>query len=111
MSMGRMMMSESLLAKRMGLSPRVILLLALMFAMSISAAAASRCGTDDFGNTVCMDADGVVTTVPADRVTENDHGTVKPTGSSGESGSKADRDDKSGRARCGVDPFGNKVCR
>ena len=109
--MGRMMTSESQLAKRMGLSPRVFLLLVLMFAMSIPAVAAARCGTDDFGNTVCMDEDGVVTTVPADRVTGDDHGTVKPTGSSGESGSKADRDDKSGLARCGVDPFGNKVCR
>ncbi|MDO8263605.1 MAG: hypothetical protein Q7T21_10305 [Gallionella sp.] len=97
----------------MGLSPRVILLFALMFAMSIpaAAAAAARCGTDDFGNTVCMDEDGVVTTVPADRVTGDDHGTVKPTGSSGESGSKAGRDDKNVRTRCGVDPFGNKVCR
>lgn len=87
--------------------------LAFLFALvfATSAIAAERCGTDDFGNTVCMDKDGVVTTVPADRVRNDASGNVTTAGSAGESGGKAGRDDKSGRPRCGIDPFGNKVCR
>ncbi len=88
---------------------RLTLLFALMFV--IPAAAATRCGTDDFGNTVCMDKDGVVTTVPAGREEGDDRGNVTPAGSMVESGSKDARDDKNGRPRCGIDPFGNKVCR
>ncbi|BBI99240.1 hypothetical protein FGKAn22_09330 [Ferrigenium kumadai] len=88
---------------------RLTFLFALVFATS--AAAAERCGTDDFGNTVCMDKDGVVTTVPADRADKDGNGNVTPAGSTVESGSKDARDDKNSRPRCGIDPFGNKVCR
>ncbi|MDO8294363.1 MAG: hypothetical protein Q7T29_16095 [Gallionella sp.] len=90
---------------------KIIFLFALVSVISTPAAAAARCGTDDFGNAVCMDENGVVTTVQADRAGNDDHGNVAPAGSAGESGSKAGRDDKNGRPRCGVDPFGNKVCR
>lgn len=85
------------------------LLFALMLATS--ATAAERCGTDDFGNTVCMDKDGVVATVPAGRAWNGDHGNAQPAASAGDSGSKDQRDGKNGRPRCGTDPFGNRVCR
>lgn len=58
-----------------------------------------------------MDKDGVVSTVPADRAGSDDHGNAMPASSVGESGGKAGRDGKNGRPRCGIDPFGNKVCR
>lgn len=64
------------------------------------AAEAIRCGTDDFGNTVCMDKEGVVTAVPPQTVSG-----VPSAGSASDS-----RQDRRG-ARCGIDPFGNKVCR
>lgn len=82
-------------------------LFALVFATS--AAAAERCGTDDFGNAVCMDKDGVVTTVRPDQVRGDASGSA--TAEAGESGNKVGRDDKNSRPRCGIDPFGNKVCR
>ncbi|HXU92940.1 MAG TPA: hypothetical protein VFP33_04725 [Gallionella sp.] len=88
---------------------RLTFLFALVFAAS--AAAAERCGTDDFGNVVCMDKDGGVTTVRPDRVRGDVNGSVTTDASKGESGSKDVRDDKRGRPRCGIDPFGNKVCR
>ncbi len=84
-------------------------LFALVFATS--AAAAERCGTDDFGNAVCMDKDGVVSSVPADRIVSGGKGNMTPAGSAGDSGGQVQRDDKNGRTRCGVDPFGNRVCR
>ncbi len=82
----------------------------ILFALLLatSAAAAERCGTDDFGNIVCMDKDGVVATVRPDRVRGDASASVT---TAGESGSKAGRDAKNGRPRCGIDPFGNKVCR
>lgn len=54
-----------------------------------------RCGTDDFGNTVCMDESGAVTVAPAaSAVPFSD--SIK---------------DEEKRVRCGTDPFGNRVCR
>lgn len=58
-----------------------------------------RCGTDDFGNTVCLDKDGVLTSAPQ-------AGSGVPSAGQA-SGHKSD--DR--RARCGTDPFGNTVCR
>ncbi|HCI13697.1 MAG: hypothetical protein A2063_07725 [Gallionellales bacterium GWA2_60_142] len=60
-----------------------------------ASAEAVRCGTDDFGNTVCMDGNGVLTVAPAASAVSS-VGSVKD-------------DDR--RVRCGIDPFGNKVCR
>ncbi len=54
-----------------------------------------RCGTDDFGNTVCMDETGAVTVAPAASAVPS------ADGAKGEER----------RVRCGVDPFGNRVCR
>ncbi len=70
-------------------------------------AATPRCGTDDFGNTVCIDKDGVVTTAPqAGQVGEA--GAKSPAGASD---AEAEPDEKRERSRCGIDPFGNTVCR
>lgn len=89
-------------------------LFALLFATQAQAAAAVRCGTDAFGNAVCMDKDGVVSTAPkkpaGDRAGGDAKAEAASAGTADESGSKADHD-KEGRARCGVDPFGNEVCR
>lgn len=76
----------------------------LLFAPPAAIAAeAVRCGTDDFGNTVCMDKEGVVTLASPARPQAGSG--VPPAGPA--SGNK--QDDR--RARCGTDPFGNTVCR
>jgi hypothetical protein len=87
-------------------------LLAWVFTTEVWAAA-PRCGTDDFGNAVCIDRDGVVTAVSqsgqtADGVDGKAGGVDGKAG--GESGSQGARDAVS-RPRCKLDPFGNKVCR
>ncbi|HZW24533.1 MAG TPA: hypothetical protein VFF26_03535 [Gallionella sp.] len=76
----------------------------LFVALATQASAeAVRCGTDDFGNTVCMDKEGVVISAPPDR-----RQVVSGVPSAGQaSGNK--QDDR--RVRCGTDPFGNTVCR
>jgi len=76
----------------------VLLIFVLFMPQAVFATEAIRCGTDDFGNTVCMDKEGVVTSVPLQA------GSGVPA-----AGSASDKDGR--RARCGVDPFGNKVCR
>lgn len=77
----------------------VLLLVALFVPQAVLAAEAVRCGTDDFGNTVCMDKEGVVTSAPPQPGSN-----VPSTGSA--SDKQGDR-----RVRCGTDPFGNTVCR
>ena len=84
---------------------KIAFMFALLFA--VSASAAERCGTDNFGNTVCMDRDGVVSTVPPERPGSDGNKYASQSGSASESGSKTGRDEKK---RCGVDPFGNRVC-
>ena len=87
-------------------------LLAFLFVMQASAADASRCGTDAFGNYVCLDKDGVLTTAPMksqdDRSGVNVNG--EKAGSTRDSG-KTGLEIPIDRVRCGIDPFGNKVCR
>jgi hypothetical protein len=89
-------------------------LFALLFATQAAAAEISRCGTDAFGNDVCIDKDGVQISAPLKPAGDRSGGkagdSTAPARSTRESGSKADHD-KEGRARCGVDPFGNEVCR
>lgn len=76
----------------------VLFLVALFLPQAVLAAEAIRCGTDDFGNTVCMDKVGVVTSAPP----QTGSG-VPAVGTADRSGSKP--------ARCGIDSFGNTVCR
>jgi len=71
----------------------------MLVSQSVLAAEAIRCGTDDFGNTVCMDKEGVVTSAPS-------AGSGVPSAGPASGNKQDDR-----RVRCGTDPFGNTVCR
>jgi hypothetical protein len=73
-----------------------------------------RCGHDAFGNVVCMDRDGVLSTQPAqtkpqEKATTSKSGTRETAEEKGsrESGNEAGTP----AVRCGTDPFGNTVCR
>lgn len=83
---------------------------ALTIALVISAAASavdlSRCGSDQFGNTVCLDQDGVLSTRSG-----SDEGKGVAASGVSEAESNAKRDETKGKLRCGIDPFGNKVCQ
>jgi hypothetical protein len=90
----------------------IFFLVAFLFAMQASAVDVSRCGTDAFGNDVCLDKDGVMTTAPVK--TLNDRSGVNANGKkagSTEDACKTGREISKVRVRCGIDPFGNKVCR
>jgi hypothetical protein len=91
---------------------RLVFLLAFVFAMDASAADMARCGTDAFGNDVCMDKDGVLISAPLKSTDDRSAGEADgdKTGSTHESGN-ATRDNGKVRVRCGTDPFGNHVCR
>lgn len=86
-------------------------LLLFVIAMDVSAADASRCGIDAFGNNVCLDKDGVLTTAPVksgdEQADSNTDG--KKAGSADESANTTRENSKS-RVRCGTDQFGNHVC-
>ena len=73
-----------------------------------------RCGHDAFGNIVCMDRDGVLSTQsaktkPQEKSTSSESGTSETAEEKGirESGNEAGTP----AVRCGTDPFGNTVCR
>lgn len=73
-----------------------------------------RCGHDAFGNVVCMDRDGVLSTQlakakPQEKATTSKSGTRETAEEKGsrESGNEAGTP----AVRCGTDPFGNTVCR
>ncbi|MDH2916652.1 MAG: hypothetical protein PXX77_07230 [Gallionella sp.] len=96
---------------------RLSMLLFLITTMPLPALAVQpRCGNDAFGNIVCMDRDGVLSTKPV-KAKPNQQGQAiksKPGAGekaeevrSGESGNEADTP----AVRCGTDPFGNTVCR
>jgi hypothetical protein len=94
---------------------KLFYLFALLTTMQASAEDAVRCGTDAFGNEVCMDKNGVVSPAPAKRA-GNQSGNAagekgKTAASSAESGVKPGSEDQTSRKRCGIDPFGNKVCQ
>ncbi len=91
---------------------QITFLFALLLATGAPAAELSRCGTDAFGNAVCMDKDGVLISSPSKKADERKRGertdATVPADPRGES---AERDDSKKRPRCGIDPFGNTVCR
>jgi len=95
--------------------PPILIGLVTMCILSSQAFAVQpRCGHDAFGNIVCMDRDGVLSSKPAksnrqERSSAPKSGvseTVEENGSR-ESGNEADTP----AVRCGTDPFGNTVCR
>lgn len=88
--------------------PRIVFVIALLVSTGASAVDYVRCGKDQFGNLVCFDRDGVLTTqVGAASGVGNDGA------ASGVSAAeaKARREEVEERLRCSIDPFGNKVCR
>jgi hypothetical protein len=94
---------------------KLFYLFALLITMQASAEDAVRCGTDAFGNAVCMDKNGVVSPAPVKRA-GNQSGNAagekaNAAASSGESGVKPGNEDQTNKPRCGIDPFGNKVCQ
>ncbi len=89
----------------------LIFIPAVLFVMSASAAEQARCGTDAFGNTVCLDKDGVLTNAPkksAPGISGKNNGKE---GTTTESGVSPDAEESKDHLRCGIDQFGNKVCR
>jgi hypothetical protein len=84
-------------------------ILALAISTIASATDFSRCGKDQFGNIVCQDKDGVLTTTSR----SPEAGDRNDAAASGVSATeaKARRDEINEKLRCGIDPFGNKVCR
>jgi type IV secretory pathway TrbL component len=87
---------------------KFVFLFALLLAPQAQSATA-RCGTDAFGNAVCMDKDGVVTAAPAKRAGAEAKSSAASAVSAGEAG-KTRHDEQAQGVRCGVDPFGNTVC-
>ena len=83
--------------------------LALVISTLASAADFSRCGKDQFGNIVCLDKDGVLTTTPRSSAAADRNQAAASGVSAAEA--KATRDEINEQLRCGIDPFGNKVCR
>ncbi|MHB1116938.1 hypothetical protein [Sideroxydans sp.] len=86
---------------------RYLLLFALVISFPASAVERSRCGTDQFGNIVCMDKDGVLSHVPRDYASEES----LQSASGVSDAEKKRRAEVREKLRCGTDPFGNKVCR
>ncbi|HLP97830.1 MAG TPA: hypothetical protein VK149_05245 [Sideroxyarcus sp.] len=76
---------------------RILFILLLTCSALATAAEIVRCGTDPFGNLVCLDKDGVITSPPKQG---------KEGGASGVPATET-----MDWQRCGIDPFGNKVCR
>lgn len=91
---------------------KIALLSVLLFAIPASAKDLSRCGTDAFGNNICLDKDGVLSNSPSKPALK---GAGKETGAmpaelkSGAEDKPGD-EKKSSKPRCGTDPFGNTVC-
>jgi hypothetical protein len=94
---------------------KLFYLFALLITMHASAENAVRCGADAFGNDICMDKNGVVSPAPAKRAGNQSGNTAgekgKTAASSGESGVKSSNKEQTNKPRCGIDPFGNKVCQ
>lgn len=89
----------------------------VLLVISLSSASAwavqPRCGHDAFGNVVCLDREGVLSSKPAKSNRQERSSAPKSSVSetaeekgSRESGNEADTP----AARCGTDPFGNTVC-
>ncbi|MFA6121998.1 MAG: hypothetical protein WCT35_07920 [Sideroxydans sp.] len=90
------------------------LTLSLLFFPQVASAVQPRCGHDAFGNIVCMDRDGVLSTQPA-KAKQQEKASAKKHNASETTEEKRIREsgNEAGTAaeRCGTDPFGNTVCR
>ena len=91
---------------------KIAFLFALLFAMPASAKDASRCGTDAFGNNVCLDKDGVLSNAPGKSAAGRSGSETKgtPDEAVAERAAKSADEQKPNKVRCGTDQFGNAVC-
>ena len=85
-----------------------VLMFTLLFTTVATAADVARCGTDAFGNVVCLDKDGVMTSLPRDAAGDRKGDRAAGVSAAEPKSGHADTNDW---LRCGIDPFGNKVCR
>ena len=92
----------------------VALFLLLISHAQLAFAVQPRCGHDAFGNIVCMDRDGVLSSKPykpssQEKMPAPKSGVSETAEEKGsrKSGNEADTPAE----RCGTDPFGNTVCR
>lgn len=94
-----------------------VALLLFILTVSIHAHAVQpRCGNDAFGNVVCVDKDGVLSTksVKAKPKPQGERSKSKSgTGGRAEEvrSRESDNEADTPAVRCGTDPFGNAVCR
>jgi len=90
----------------------------VLLVISLSSASAlavqPRCGHDAFGNVVCMDRDGVLST-KSSKSKRQEKSTAQKSGASEtieeKGSSESDNAVDTPAKRCGTDPFGNTVCR
>ncbi len=89
----------------------LVFMIVLLFTPSTQAAVA-RCGTDAFGNDICMDGHGVVSSPPKGQTKNRagEQGSSASAVTAGAAGKQSGRDDAERGVRCGTDPFGNTVC-
>jgi len=90
-------------------------LLLIISLTSVSAwAVQPRCGHDAFGNIVCVDKDGVLSTPPV-KPKLKEKTTAPKTEASATAEEKRSKESvneaDTPAERCGTDPFGNTVCR
>jgi hypothetical protein len=90
---------------------KLYFLFAILISMQASAEDAVRCGSDAFGNEVCMDKNGVVSPAPRNQSGNATGKKANAAASSAESVVKSENEDQVKKPRCGIDPFGNKVCQ
>jgi hypothetical protein len=91
---------------------KLAFLAALLFALHASAENAARCGTDAFGNGVCIDKDGVLTNSPMKTVhpkVDEDKRNIRVE-SKEQTNTRTESNNGKSYVRCGIDSFGNKVC-
>ena len=88
---------------------RYFILCAVLWAASVQAQTEPRCGRDAFGNTVCMDKDGVLSIAP--RSAAKDRNKEGAASAVAADGTDSEVEEQEARPRCVVDPFGNTVCR
>ncbi len=74
----------------------------------------TRCGKDAFGNLVCLDKNGVMSSAPhsstkASATQENSAGASAVSAEEAANSQLQQQAEKF--ARCGIDPFGNRVCQ
>ena len=87
---------------------KIVLISVLLFSTVATAAEVVRCGKDDFGNIVCLDKDGVVSSLPRQAASDTKVGDDSEVPAAD---SKSGHTDTMDWLHCGIDPFGNKVCR